>query len=116
MGAISKSLECNPILTGGVEDHVHQLAMINRKIAIAAWVKELKRVSSLWVKQQGTQFSDFSWQSGYGCFSVSHSNVGKVTEYIANQDEHHQKTNFQDEFRTLFRKHNILWEEKYVWA
>jgi REP element-mobilizing transposase RayT len=115
LGGISKKLECPPILVGGVEDHVHLLARHGRTIPQADWVKELKRASSLWVKERDAKLSDFAWQAGYGVFSVSASNVGAVTDYIAQQEEHHRKSTFKDEFRAMLRKNKIEWDERYVW-
>src|SRR5258708_1943094 len=96
LGGVSKQLECAPIIVGGVEDHVHLLARFARTIAQAEWVKELKRVSNLWLKAQGKEFRDFAWQGGYAGFSVSQSNLEQVKKYIAEQGEHHRKTTFQD--------------------
>jgi REP element-mobilizing transposase RayT len=73
----SKDLECAPIRVGGVEDHVHLLSRLGRTITQADWVKELKRASSLWIKEQSRHLSDFHWQNGYACFSVSKSNLGQ---------------------------------------
>ena len=115
LGGISKTLDCPPIIVGGVEDHVHILGRLGRTMTQADWVKELKRVSNLWLKQQGRAYADFQWQGGYGGFSVSPSNLDQVRLYIANQEEHHAKTNFQDEFRELLRKHELEWDERYVW-
>ena len=115
LGAISKRLECPPLLIGGVEDHVHLLCRFGRSIAQAEWVKELKRVSNVWLKTQGREFADFEWQGGYADFSVSQSNLDQVKEYIANQEEHHQKMTFQDELRALLQKHQIEFDERYVW-
>ena len=115
LGEISKRLDCPPLLVGGVEDHVHLLARFGRTITQADWVKELKRVSNDWVKQQGRDYGDFQWQGGYSDFSVSESNVERVMKYIANQDAHHHKMTFQDELRTLLRKHKAEWDERYVW-
>ncbi len=77
--------------------------------------KELKRASNLWMKQRGASNADFHWQSGYGAFSVSHLKLNAVKKYIAEQAEHHQKENFQDEYRTMLKKHNVSWDERYVW-
>ena len=115
LGGISKQLDCTPIIIGGVDDHVHILARHARTIAQADWVKELKRVSSLWIKQRDPSLRDFAWQSGYGIFSVSASNLETVERYIANQEEHHRKTTFQDEYRAFLKRHAIPWDEKYVW-
>jgi REP-associated tyrosine transposase len=110
-----QTLECPPIIVGGMEDHVHLLARLARTITQAEWVKELKRVSNLWLKEQGQTYADFQWQGGYADFSVSQSNLERTKKYIANQEEHHRKLNFQDELRALVRKHNVEWDERYVW-
>ena len=114
-GGVSKQLDCPPLLVGGVEDHVHLLARFGRTIAQAEWVKELKRVSNLWLKEHGRYYADFEWQGGYADFSVSQSRLDAVKHYIAGQEEHNRKIGFQDELRALLRKHEIEWDEKYVW-
>ena len=115
IGSISKKLECPPIIVGGVEDHVHLLCRFSRTIH-AEWVKELKRVSNGWLKEQGPDYTDFEWQGGYADFSVSPSNLDQVKQYIAIQEEHHRKMGFQDELRALLRKHDIEFDERYVWS
>ena len=116
LGGISKTLECLPIIVGGVEDHVHLLCRFGRTITQADWVKELKRVSNGWLKDQGGDYADFEWQNGYASFSVSQSNLEKVKRYIATQEEHHRKATFQDELRALLRKHGLEFDERYVWG
>jgi REP-associated tyrosine transposase len=115
LGGISKQLDCPPILVGGVEDHIHLLARFGRTITQAEWVKELKRVSNAWLKERGRDFVDFEWQGGYADFSVSQSNLEPVKQYIIGQEEHHRKIGFQDELRALLKRHEIEWDEKYVW-
>jgi putative transposase len=114
LGGTSKTLECPPIIVGGVEDHIHLLTRFGRTITQAEWVKELKRVSNLWLKEQGN-FENFEWQGGYADFSVSQSNLEQVRKYIANQEKHHQKRSFQDEVRGLLTKHRMHWDERYIW-
>lgn len=115
LGGISKKLECPVILAGGVEDHVHLLARQSRTITQADWVKELKRASSLWIKERDPATKEFAWQAGYGALSVSFSHLEQVTEYIARQEEHHRVRSFQDELRAMLTKHRIEWDEKYLW-
>jgi REP element-mobilizing transposase RayT len=115
IGAISKNLNCSPIRVGGVEDHVHVLANLARDITIGNWVKEVKRLSSIWLKTQSTDLQDFRWQRGYSCFSVSRSNLEAVTDYINRQVEHHVKMTYEDEVRALLMKHDIAFDEQYVW-
>jgi putative transposase len=115
LGGISKRLDCAPLIVDGVEDHVHLLCRFGRTITQSGWVKELKRVSNGWVKEQGAEYSRFEWQAGYAAFSVGQSNLDEVKQYIANQEEHHGKMTFQDELRALFRRHEQEWDERYVW-
>jgi len=75
----------------------------------------LKRVSNHWLKEQGPDYSGFEWQGGYAVFSVSPSNLDTVKKYIGIQEQHHQKTGFQDELRALLQKHNLEWDERYLW-
>ena len=114
LGGISKTLRCAPIINGGVEDHVHLLARLGRTITQAEWVKELKRVSNLWLKEKDS-IRDFEWQSGHADFSVSASNLEKVKKYVLKQHEHHHKIGFQDELRALLRHHEVEWDERYIW-
>jgi len=113
IGGVSKTLECPAIIVGGVEDHVHLLCRFGRTITQADWVKELKRVSNLWLQQRG--LDDFEWQGGYSDFSVSASNLEQVQAYIANQEKHHAQMTYQDELRALLKKHQVAWDERYVW-
>ena len=115
LGGILANHDCQPLIVGGVEDHVHVLARFGRTITQAEWVKELKRVSNAWLKERGRDFADFEWQGGYAAFSVSQSNLEQVKQYIATQEEHHLRMTFQDELRALLRKHEVEWDEKYVW-
>ncbi len=115
LGGTSKSLNCPPIIVGGVEDHIHLLARQSRTMALSEWVKELKRVTSLWIKAKSPGFQGFAWQSGYGAFSVSQSQSGKVVQYIREQEAHHRKQDFKAEFRELLERHKIEFDERYVW-
>ncbi len=115
MVTVCEELGCPVIKIGGVEDHVHLLIALSRTMTISEFVQKLKAKSSRWVKQFGGNFEKFAWQCGYGAFSVSQSQMPKVVDYIANQEEHHRKQTFQNEFRALLRSHKIKFDEKYVW-
>jgi REP element-mobilizing transposase RayT len=115
LGGIVAKLECQPIIVGGVEDHVHLLSTLSRTCQAAEMVKEAKRGSSLWLKSKRPELSEFSWQNGYGIFSIGHSQVEVAREYIARQDEHHKKVSFQDKFREFLRRYEIEFDERYVW-
>jgi putative transposase len=100
---------------GGAEDHVHLLSTLSRTCQPAEMVKEIKRGSSLWVKERDSTLRDFSWQNGYGIFSVGFSQIKDVRDYIAGQEAHHHRVTFQEEFRALLRRYEIAFEERYVW-
>ena len=115
LGGILKRLQCQPIIVGGVADHVHLLAALSRTIQPAEMVRELKRSSSLWVKEQAPVLRDFGWQNGYGVFSIGFSQLEEVRQYIARQEEHHRKLSFQDEFRLFLQRYEIPYDERYLW-
>ena len=115
LGGISKQMDCTPVIIGGVEDHVHILAQQSRTATQSDWVKELKRVSSIWIKERDLTLREFRWQSGYGIFSVSVSKLESVKRYISNQEHHHRKITFQEEYREFLKRHSISWDERYVW-
>jgi len=103
------------LLINGVDDHIHGLIALSRKFALMNVIKEAKTETSKWLKRQAPELQAFSWQSGYGAFSVSESRLAAVRNYIANQEEHHRKSTFQDEFRRLCARHNLTIDERYVW-
>ena len=115
IGGIAKKLNCPPILVGGVSDHIHILLQLSRNVSQADLVKELKRVSNLWIQGRFPQIENFAWQAGYGNFSVSASNLESVRTYIEKQEEHHARISFQDEFRYFLENHGVAFDEKYVW-
>ncbi|RLD43647.1 MAG: transposase, partial [Bacteroidetes bacterium] len=69
LGGICRNQECNPVIVGGYQDHIHILCMLSRKIALMKLIEELKTHSSKWIKTKGTQYKKFYWQNGYGAFS-----------------------------------------------
>ena len=79
------------------------------------YYKKIKQETSLWIKSKGEKHQSFYWQSGYGAFSVSASNKKLVCNYIANQKKHHEKFNFKNEFKKLLIKHDIDFDEKFLW-
>jgi len=103
------------LITGGVEDHVHILCRLGKTTDPSTLIREIKRESSKWIKQQSRGLGDFHWQSGYGAFSVSPSHVEPLKEYIAQQEEHHRQESFQDEFRRLCHKYGVSLDEQYAW-
>lgn len=103
------------IIANGTKDHIHLLVSLPRKIDISELIGDIKRDSSLWVKQQDSQFRDFYWQRGYGAFSVGQTEIEVVKNYIAKQKEHQKKKDFKTEYRGFLQKYEIEFDEKYVW-
>ena len=110
-----KNLGSPSIRVGGMPDHVHILCRLSKTMTTADLVREIKRESSKWIKAKSSEVAQFAWQSGYGAFSVSPSHVEALTQYILNQEEHHRKESFQDEFRRLCRKYGVDLDERYAW-
>ena len=104
-----------PVRIGGMPDHVHLLVTLRQQPALSDVVRDLKAASSGWVHDTFPDAGNFWWQTGYGAFTVSHSGIAAVREYIANQEEHHKKLRYEDEFRTLLVKHGIEFDEEYLW-
>ena len=116
MGAIIKDNESIPIVINGVENHVHILCVMSKNIALSKLVEEIKRHSSRWIKTKGEQYGHFAWQGGYGAFSVSQSIHDKTKRYIENQENHHKKMTFKDEYLLFLKKYGINYNEQYLWT
>ena len=95
---------------GGMEDHVHMLMEIPLRLAFSDAIKEIKTGSSQWMGPR------FSWQIGFGVFGVSESNVDKVIRYIRNQEMHHRKMTYDEEFIALLKKHRVPYDPRYVFG
>lgn len=115
LGGVLANHECQPFISGGVEDHVPLLSTLARTCAVAEMVQEVKRGSSLWLKTKSADLNDFAWQDGYGIFSIGFSQVEEVRHYNAGQEEHPRKVSFQDEFRQFLRRYEIEFDERDVW-
>ena len=102
------------IAAGGMPDHVHLLVSLGRTVAVADALRVVKSNSSGWLHEE-IGLKEFHWQDGYGAFAVSYSNVDQVKAYLAKQADHHRRMTFQDEFRELLRRHELEWDERYVW-
>ena len=113
-GTLNK-IGCTAIEINGVADHVHVLCNLSRTVAVAKLLETIKASSSAWVKKQGAEYETFSWQGGYGAFSVSPSKVAEARRYVQNQEAHHRRMTFQEEFRMICERHSIQIDERYVW-
>jgi REP element-mobilizing transposase RayT len=115
IGGIMKRMNCRLISAGETADHIHLLTSIGKTIMVPDMVMKVKSLSSAWVHANVSGGRKFSWQRGYASFSVSESRVDDVKRYIENQPEHHRRRCFQEELRTLLRKHNLEYNERYLW-
>lgn len=114
MSGIITNLGHKSIIVNGMADHVHLFIGLNPKLSISETVKEVKRASSLFINQQKFFPGKFQWQSGYGGFSYSQSHIDRVYQYILNQQEHHKKKSFRDEYMGFLKKYNIEFEKQYL--
>ncbi len=115
MGSIIKDNESIPIIINGVEDHVHILCVMSKNIALAKLVEEIKRHSSRWIKTNSSHYKNFAWQGGYGGFSVSPSLQERTKTYIRNQEEHHHKMTFKEEYLLFLKEYAVAYNEQYLW-
>jgi REP element-mobilizing transposase RayT len=113
VAAVPGKVGCPSIRVGGIDDHVHVLYSLSRTLTLASVTEKVKTSSSKWMKQRGV--ASFSWQAGYGAFSVCERDVRSVSQYIEHQEAHHAGVSFQDEMRHFFRRNQLEYDERYVW-
>lgn len=102
------------IVVGGVSDHVHILVRLKPNVALSDFMRELKANSSKWASK--TKFPNFAWQARFGAFTVSESQAAKVRAYIQNQEEHHRKKDFAEEYKSLLKAHAVEFDDKHLWS
>ena len=98
-----------------MHDHIHLYASLPSTISLAEFMNAVKSNSSRWVHETFPNRRGFAWQQGYGAFSVSRSQVPAVAKYIRNQQEHHRKVDFKQEYILLLKKHGVEYDERYLW-
>jgi len=112
LGGIIREMKGTALIVNGAADHVHVLVRVRPVHSAAEIARVVKANSSRWMREKWDQ--QFAWQTGYGVFSVSESNVAAVTEYIAGQEEHHRKHSFQEEYVAFLKKNNVSYDERYI--
>lgn len=115
LGGIARKRAMKALAVGGTEDHVHILLSLPASMAIAQAMREIKSESSRWMREEGGS-PRFSWQEGYGAFSVGWTQIEVTTAYIAKQAEHHKRRDFQAEFLAFLKKHRIEYDPRYIWG
>ena len=111
IGGILRDLRCSMIAVNGMPDHVHLLIRYRADLSHSEMLQQIKGRSSKWINETWPRKSHFTWQAGYGGFTVSTSGVADVESYIARQKSHHQTMDFQTEFLEMLRRHGIEFVE-----
>ncbi len=115
LGEIAKENKMKPLQIGGIEDHVHVLLGAPASMAPSKIAQLIKGGSSQWIHDTFPAMRGFAWQDGYGGFAVSKSNVPEVAAYVLGQRDHHCTMTFQEEYRAFLQKHEIEFDERYLW-
>jgi REP element-mobilizing transposase RayT len=115
IGGILSHRKCILLAAGGIADHIHLLASLARESCIADTVRDIKSLSSGWVHDTFARSHDFAWQSGYAAFSVSYSNLDAIKIYLTNQEDHHRAKTFQEEYLEFLKRHDMEYDERYIW-
>ena len=114
IGNLIKETGCKTIIVNGVEDHAHCFFGLKPAISISDVMKNAKAKSSKWLNESGLLQHHFEWQDGFGAFSYSHNHIDSVFKYIQNQEEHHKKQSFREEYIELLKTHEIEFDERYI--
>jgi len=114
LGGIAGRNGMTAVQVGGIADHVHVLLILPATMPIAKAVQLLKGGSSKWIHD--TEGKPFAWQDGYGAFTVGIAQLQTTIAYIRNQEEHHRKRTFEEEFLAFLKKHDIQYDPRFVWG
>ena len=114
IGNLIKDAGCKPIIINGVEDHVHCFFGLIPSASVSNVMQNAKAKSSKWINESNLLERKFNWQDGFGAFSYSHSAIENVFRYIQNQEAHHKKEKFLDEYIGLLKQHEIEYDERFI--
>lgn len=114
IGNLINEANCKTIIVNGVEDHIHCFLGLKPVVSVSELMKTVKAKSSKYINDQSLTPKRFEWQEGYGVFSYSQSQIGKVYKYIQGQEEHHKKQTFRDEYLEFLKKFKIDYDEQYI--
>jgi REP element-mobilizing transposase RayT len=115
IGGICRRMDSPLLAMGGTMNHVHMMVSLGKTVALSNLMLEVKRDSSMWIKERDAALRAFAWQDGYFGFSIGESGVDALRTYIADQKQHHKTIDFKDEVRALLRKYGVEWDERYIW-
>lgn len=114
IAGIIKSKDQKPIIVNGMPDHIHAFIGLRPVMALSDLVRDIKNNSSKFINDRTLVKGKFAWQEGYGAFSYSHSHIGNVYNYILNQERHHKKKTFKEEYLQFLKKFEVEFDEKYM--
>ena len=106
---------CRLLSAGGMPDHQHLLVSLDRSMSVSQALREIKSNSSHWIHRTFPQLRSFAWQRGYSAFSVSHSQIERLKDYLDHQEQHHRTRTFKEELCGLLRSHRVEFDERYLW-
>jgi putative transposase len=116
IGGIARKEEMKAMEVGGTADHIHALLSLAPTMAPATVAQILKGSSSKWINEALGLPTRFEWQEGYGAFSVSYSQIDKTIAYIRDQERHHRRKSFQQEYLGFLKRHRIKYDERHIWS
>jgi len=114
MAGIIKNKKQKPIIVNGVADHVHAFIGLKPSMALSDLIRDVKNNTSNFINENNWVRGRFSWQEGYGAFSYGHSQMDTVYNYILNQEEHHRKRTFREEYLEFLEKFEVPYEERFL--
>lgn len=114
IAGIIKGKDQKPIIVNGMPDHIHAFIELRPAMSISDLVRDMKNNSSNFINDHNFVKGKFSWQEGYGAFSYSHSHIGTVYNYILNQEKHHKRKTFKEEYLEFLKKFEVEYDEKYL--
>jgi len=115
LSGVCKNIKCPAFEIGGMPDHIHILLQQSPFVIMPKIVESIKTGSSKWIKTLGPEYQDFSWQRGYGAFSVDYSSFDNVNKYILNQKEHHKKLGFKEEYIMILERYGVEYDVEHLW-
>jgi putative transposase len=114
IAGIIRAKEQKPIIVNSLPDHIHAFVGLKPSIGLSDLVRDIKNNSSNFINERKFVKGKFSWQEGYGAFSYSHNDIGNVYDYILNQEEHHKKKTFKEEYVGFLKEFNVSFDERYI--
>jgi len=114
MGGVVRELGGSALLINGPADHIHMLFLLPARLALSEIIGKVKANSSGWIHREFPKYRAFAWQTGYAAFTVSRSRKQAVLSYIMNQEEHHQVHTFTEELIAFLKRHEVQYDERYI--